>query len=48
MKKVDLIREIQRAEENFDWFGTTTGHRNQWECYFKEDSLSSPKSRRNK
>jgi len=48
MKKADLIREIQRAEGNFDWFGMATDNRNQWEFYFKEDSLPSPKSRRNR
>ena len=48
MKKADLIREIQRAEGNFDWFGNATGICNQWEHYFKEDSLPSPESRRNK
>ena len=33
--KADLIRAIQRAEGNFDCFGTATDHCDQYECRFR-------------
>jgi len=44
VKKADLIREIQRAEGNFDCFDTATEYCDQWDCCFREDCLSSAKS----
>ncbi|MBI4843879.1 MAG: SAP domain-containing protein [Nitrospirae bacterium] len=39
-KKGDLIREIQRAEGNFDCFGTaTSGHCSEADCLWKEECL---------
>ena len=43
-KKTDLIRQIQRAEGNFDCFGRAEDFCDQWDCYFREDCLSSAKS----
>jgi hypothetical protein len=43
-KKSDLIRQIQRAEGNFDCFGTVKDYCDQWDCCFREDCLSSAKS----
>jgi len=40
-KKADLIREIQKAEGNFDCFGTAEDSCEQWDCCFREDCLSS-------
>jgi hypothetical protein len=40
-KKGDLIRQIQRAEGNFDCFGTAKEYCDQQDCCFKEDCLSS-------
>jgi hypothetical protein len=34
-KKSDLIREIQRAEGNFDCFGTADGYCDQQDCRFR-------------
>jgi len=48
MRKADLIREIQRAEGNFNYFSTATDSRDQWDCYFREDRLPSPKSKKDK
>lgn len=44
MKKADLIRQIQKAEGNFDCFGTAEDYCDQWDCCFREDCLSSAKS----
>jgi hypothetical protein len=33
--KVDLVREIQRAEGNFDCFGTAEGYCDQTDCLFR-------------
>ncbi len=41
MKKVDLIRQIQRAEGNFDCFGTAKDYCDQRNCCFREDCLPS-------
>jgi len=38
-KKADLIREIQRAEGNFDCFGTALGFCDQQECVFRDICL---------
>lgn len=42
-KKVDLIREIQRAEGNFDCFGTANGYCDQKECVFRPLCLAKSK-----
>jgi predicted metal-binding transcription factor (methanogenesis marker protein 9) len=39
VKKADLIRQIQRAEGNFDCFGTAVQYCDQWKCCFREDCL---------
>jgi len=40
MKKENIIRAIQKAEENFDCFGTTTaGNCDQIDCLWREDCL---------
>jgi len=44
-KKGDLIRQIQKAEGNFDCFGTAQDYCDQWNCCFREDCLSSEKSK---
>lgn len=41
--KVDLIREIQRAEGNFACFGTATDYCDQYECRFRTLCLSNQK-----
>jgi hypothetical protein len=33
--KADLIREIQRAEGNFDCFGSAKDFCDQWDCLFR-------------
>lgn len=40
MKKADLIRQIQRAEGNFDCFGTAKDYCDQLNCCFRENCLS--------
>jgi len=44
VKKGDLIRQIQRAEGNFDCFGTALDFCDQWKCCFREDCLPPLKS----
>lgn len=39
MNKTDLIRSIQRAEGNFDCFGTATDYCDQLGCAWKQDCL---------
>jgi hypothetical protein len=39
LKKAQLIREIQKAEGNFDCFGTATEYCDQLTCLFREDCL---------
>jgi hypothetical protein len=39
-KKIDLIREIQLAEGNFDCFGTAEGFCDQQDCRFRALCLS--------
>jgi hypothetical protein len=34
-----LIRQIQRAEGNFDCFGAAKDYCNQFQCCFREDCL---------
>jgi hypothetical protein len=47
--KVDLIREIQRAEGNFDCFGTAGDYCDQLSCCFRSLCLvSGPKPRSKK
>ena len=42
MKKADLIKAIQKAEGNFDCFGTATaGHCDQLGCFWMTECLSS-------
>jgi hypothetical protein len=39
VKKADLIRKVQKAEGNFDCFGTATEYCDQVWCCFREDCL---------
>ena len=40
MKKDEIIRSIQKAEGNFDCFGTAvSGHCSQSDCLWREDCL---------
>lgn len=40
IKKADLIRAIQRAEGNFDCFGSINAHQcDQVKCLWREDCL---------
>jgi len=38
--KVELIKEIQRKQGNFDCFGTAAGYCDQLECLFRASCLS--------
>lgn len=38
--KVELVREIQRKQGNFDCFGTAKGHCDQIACCFRQSCLS--------
>jgi hypothetical protein len=40
LSKAELIRRIQRAEGNFDCFGTASDHCDQVQCCFKTDCLT--------
>lgn len=43
MKKEEIIRSIQRAEGNFDCFGSPVGSEcSQSNCLWRQDCLSSP------
>lgn len=43
LTKVDLVREIQRKEGNFDCFATAfNGECDQQDCLWREDCLSIP------
>ncbi len=46
LSKVELIREIQRLEGNFDCFRTAKDYCDQFQCCFREDCLkpSAPKT----
>ncbi|UCG12238.1 MAG: Rho termination factor N-terminal domain-containing protein [Deltaproteobacteria bacterium] len=39
LKKTELIKAIQRAEGNFDCFGTANGYCDQLNCLFRKDCL---------
>lgn len=39
MKKEEIIRTIQRAEGNFDCFGTAAGICDQADCLWRNDCL---------
>jgi hypothetical protein len=39
LSKAELIRQMQRAEGNFDCFGTAIGYCDQIQCCFREDCL---------
>jgi len=39
LKKAQLIRAIQRAEDNFECFGTAIESCDQAECLFRKDCL---------
>jgi hypothetical protein len=39
LSKVELIRQIQRAEGNFDCFGTAKDFCDQLQCCFREGCL---------
>jgi hypothetical protein len=39
LSKAELIRQIQRAEGNFDCFGTAKDFCDQLQCCFREDCL---------
>jgi len=43
--KEALIREIQRAEGNFDCFHTASGFCDQWTCCYRADCLDMTPSR---
>ena len=45
-KKADLIRQIQKAEGNFDCFGTAKDYCDQLGCCFRGDCLPSIKLKR--
>jgi len=45
-KKADLIRQIQKAEGNFDCFGTAKDYCDQLDCCFREDCLPLIKPKR--
>lgn len=40
LSKGELIRRIQRAEGNFDCFGSAKDYCDQLECCFREDCLT--------
>ena len=44
MKKANLIRQIQRAEGNFDCFGSAHEYCDQFNCCFREDCTPSVRS----
>ncbi len=39
LRKADLIKSIQRAEGNFDCFGTADDYCDQLNCLFRNDCL---------
>jgi hypothetical protein len=46
LSKAELIRSVQKAEGNFDCFGTAQDECDQYQCCFREDCLrpSRPKA----
>lgn len=45
-KKAQLIREIQRAEGNFDCFGTAQGYCDQLQCCFRSLCLAASEEKK--
>lgn len=39
LTKPELIRRVQKAERNFDCFGTAKGYCDQLKCCFRQDCL---------
>lgn len=39
LKKLDLIRAVQKAEGNFECFGTAEGYCDQVKCSWRKDCL---------
>ncbi|MDY6854504.1 MAG: Rho termination factor N-terminal domain-containing protein [Thermodesulfobacteriota bacterium] len=39
LRKAELIRTIQKAEGNFDCFGSAKDHCDQYDCLFREDCI---------
>lgn len=39
LRKGELIKQIQKAEGNFDCFGSATAYCDQMNCLFREDCL---------
>lgn len=39
LRKGELIKQIQKAEGNFDCFGSATDYCDQMNCLFREDCL---------
>jgi hypothetical protein len=39
LSKAELIRRIQKAEGNFDCFGTAKGYCDQLQCCFRQECL---------
>ena len=39
LRKAELVKGIQRAEGNFDCFGTAISYCDQLNCLFREDCL---------
>lgn len=37
LRKLDIVRGIQKAEGNFPCFATADGYCDQWDCCFRED-----------
>jgi hypothetical protein len=46
LSKAELVRRIQRAEGNFDCFGTAEDHCDQFQCCFREDCFRPSVSKR--
>ncbi len=46
IRKSDLIRQIQKAEGNFECFGTAKDYCDQSECCFREDCLPRPEAKK--
>jgi len=40
LSKAELIRRVQRAEGNFDCFGTVKDYCDQFQCCFRDDCLN--------
>lgn len=44
LSKTELIRRVQRAEGNFDCFGTAKDYCDQLKCCFRDDCLEPSES----